>query len=63
MYYQWATYRLETLAARCLEKAKELHHKHETKADYSEAVVSPDEFAVWAKEQIAFFERTYEHIK
>ncbi|KIW44967.1 uncharacterized protein PV06_03396 [Exophiala oligosperma] len=63
MYYQWTTYRLEVLAARCLEKAKQLHQKHENKKDYSEVVVEPQQFAEWAKEQIAFFERTYDHVK
>ena len=63
MYYQWSTYRLEALAARCLAKAKELHEKHETKSKYSESVVDPAEFATWAKEQMAFLERTYDHMK
>ncbi|KAJ9496912.1 hypothetical protein LTR67_005598 [Exophiala xenobiotica] len=63
MYYQWITYRLEVLAARCLEQAKKLHEKHENKKDYAEAVIEPQDFAAWAKEQIAFFERTYDHVK
>ncbi|KAL2430493.1 hypothetical protein ABEF95_009051 [Exophiala dermatitidis] len=63
MYYQWATYRLENIAARCLAKAKEYREKHESKENYSDAVVDPQEFAEWAKEQIAYFERTYDHMK
>jgi hypothetical protein len=62
MYYQWSTYRLETLAARCTDMAAKLREKHDKKQKYEEEVVDVEAFKVWAEEQIAYFERTAEHM-
>ena len=62
MYYQWATYRLDTLAARFQDTAKNLREKHRQRKLYGEEVVDLAEFAKWAKEQVAYLERTYDHM-
>lgn len=62
MYYQWSTYRLENLAARCMDMAKQIQKKHDEKKTYDEAVVDPKQFESWAKEQVAYLTRTYEHM-
>lgn len=63
MYYQWTTYRLETLAARFLDTAKKLHEKHKQRKLYGEQVLDLEDFTKWAKDQVAYLERTYDHME